>query len=82
MARDRTILHLVKKKIPELPLPSRIMACTLLSLSYAPGASTILSLLVRFMLLAYQFTMTFTLYLFKSNDMLWCAQILFFYDTQ
>jgi hypothetical protein len=38
MAPDRTILHLFKKKIPE-PLPlSRIMACTLLSLSYAPGA--------------------------------------------
>ena len=37
MAPDRTILHLVKKKIPN-PLPlSRIMACTLLSLSYAPG---------------------------------------------
>ena len=36
MAPDRTILHLFKKKIPD-PLPlSRIMACTLLSLSYAP----------------------------------------------
>ena len=38
MASDRTILHLVKKKNPR-PLPplSRIMTCTLLILSYAPG---------------------------------------------
>ena len=37
MAPDRTILNLVKKNISD-PLPlSRIMACTLLSLSYAPG---------------------------------------------
>ena len=36
MSPDRTIVHLVKKKIPD-PLPlSRIMACTLLSLNYAP----------------------------------------------
>ena len=37
MVPDRTILHLLKKKkIPD-PLPLlRIMACTLLSLSYAP----------------------------------------------
>jgi hypothetical protein len=35
---DRTILHLFKKKIIPDPLPlSRIMASTLLSLSYAPG---------------------------------------------
>ena len=42
MAPDRTIFHLVKKKkIPDrLPL-SRIMACTLLSLSYAPEVSYI-----------------------------------------
>ena len=37
MAPDRTILHLFKKKTDPLPL-SRIMACTLLSLSYTPGA--------------------------------------------
>jgi hypothetical protein len=42
MAPDRTILHLVIKKIPD-PLPlSRIMACTLLSLSYAPGGTRLL----------------------------------------
>ena len=35
MAPDRTILHLVKKYPRPLPL-SRIMACTLLSLNYAP----------------------------------------------
>jgi len=35
MAPDRIILHLVKKIADPLPL-SRIMACTLLSLSYAP----------------------------------------------
>ena len=34
MAPDRTILHLVEKKIPD-PL-SMLLACTLLSLSYAP----------------------------------------------
>ena len=39
MDPDRTILHLVKKNIPD-PLPlSRIMACTLLSLSYAPAGN-------------------------------------------
>ena len=37
MAPDRTILHLVKKNIPVLLPLSRIMACTLLSLSYAPA---------------------------------------------
>ena len=37
MAPDRTIFHLVKKKkIPDLLPLSRIMACTLLSLSYTP----------------------------------------------
>ena len=46
MAPDRTILHLVEGKIrgggggggadPD-PLPFKIMACTLLSLSYAPA---------------------------------------------
>jgi hypothetical protein len=34
MAADHTILHLVKKKSQNL---TRIMACTLLSLSFAPG---------------------------------------------
>ena len=41
MVQDRTILHLVEKKFmrgadPD-PFPFKIMACTLLSLSYAPG---------------------------------------------
>ena len=41
MAPDRTILHLIEKKKfrwgadPD-PLPFKIMACTLLSLSYTP----------------------------------------------
>ena len=44
MAPDRTILHLVEKKIQvgglgqtQIHSLSKIMACTLLSLSYAPG---------------------------------------------
>ena len=37
MAPDRTILHLVKKKKKKFPDPlSKIMVCTLLSLSYVP----------------------------------------------
>ena len=40
MAPDRTILHLVEKNIQAggrpRPTPVKIMACTLLSLSYAP----------------------------------------------
>ena len=40
MVPDRTILHLIEKEFrrgadPD-PLPFKIMACTLLSLSYAP----------------------------------------------
>ena len=44
MVPDRTILHIVEKKIqaggadPD-PLPFKIMACTLLSLSYAPDVN-------------------------------------------
>ena len=43
MVQDRTILHLVEKKFrrgadPD-PFPFKIMACTLLSLSYAPDVS-------------------------------------------
>ena len=46
MVPDRTILHLVEKKFrwgadPD-PLPFKIMACTLLSLSYAPDSQTCL----------------------------------------
>ena len=37
MASDRTILHLVNFFIPDPLSLSRIMTCTLLSLSYAPG---------------------------------------------
>ena len=49
MASDRIILHLVKKKkIPD-PLPlSRIMACTLLSLIYAPGREAVPTPLVKY----------------------------------
>ena len=44
MVPDRTILYLVEKKIqaggadPD-PLPFKIMACSLLSLSYAPDVN-------------------------------------------
>jgi hypothetical protein len=40
MAPDRTILHLVGKKIPD-PL-SMLLACTLLNLSYAHGLYSIM----------------------------------------
>ena len=40
MTPDRTILHLFKQKSQTSISLSRIMACTLLSLSYAPAELT------------------------------------------
>ena len=66
MAPDRTILHIVKNfqggAYPD-PLPFKIMSCTLLSLSYAPGVCVCVRvcvwLLNKFSVISLPFQITF-----------------------